>query len=90
MIVCLSAFVYELDSRVDQNDLFWYETSTNQIAAWIQDEKRIKMICFVWLKSQFFRKNMEIFFLEFFKSLSDTIFLKMKKTSKKIGKNDLS
>ena len=46
VIVCLSDFVYELDSRVDQNDLFWFETSTNQIASWIQNEKQIKMICF--------------------------------------------
>ena len=42
----------------------------------------------VWLKMSVLSKIMENFFLEFFKSLSDAILLKMKKTSKKLDKND--
>ena len=60
-------------------------------------EKKSKKVTFfrfsnlkidVWLKMSVLSKIMENFFLEFFKSLSNAILLKMKKTSKKLDKND--
>ena len=60
-------------------------------------EKKSKKVTFfrfselkidVWLKMSGLSRKYEDFFLQFFKSLSDVILVKMKKTSKKVQKND--
>ena len=77
--------------------LIKFYTKFEQNATFHVFEKKSKNVTFfrfsklkidVWLKMSVLSKIMEIFFLEFFKSLSDAILLKMKKTSKKLDKND--